>query len=580
MWEFFTRLFDPAGFVPRQFCGGAWSEELIWLHQISDFLIWLAYVTIPMVLIYFIRRRRDIPFSWMFAMFGAFIISCGFTHLMDVIIFVHPMYRLAGVLKLVTAIASWATVIGLVPIIPRALALRSPEELEREVAERRRAEAALQLNNEELERRVSERTADLARANAELREEIDRRRRLEESLHEADQRKNEFLAMLGHELRNPLAPIRNALHLLRMPAVRPETREQGLAIMDRQMAQMIRLVDDLLDVSRISRGKIRLHLERTTLDAIVTRAVDMVRSLIDAQGHRLTIRLPEKSIALEVDVARMAQVLANLLHNAAKYTDPGGNIDLTVEQDAAALRICVSDDGMGITPEMLPRIFDMFTQAEQSVARSRGGLGLGLALVKGLIEMHGGTVEAHSEGSNHGSEFRLRLPIGAVSSSLMDTPTETSVRPLRRRVLLVDDNQDVVATMEALLKTWDQDVRVAYDGPSALKVADLFMPEVVLLDIGLPDLDGYEVARRLRQSGLPRARMVAMTGYGQDEDRRRSREAGFDLHLVKPVAPDQLYRLLADWEGAMQAIEKESRAAVSGAEASGASHGPGAMHHT
>ncbi len=376
--------------------------------------------------------------------------------------------------------------------------------------------------------------------------------RLYDALRETDRRKDEFLATLAHELRNPLAPIRNSLQILKTPDVDAPTVERSLEMMERQVEQLVRLVDDLMDVSRVMRGRIELRRERIELSAVVARAIETVQPLIDAHRQRLTLQVSDDSLPIEVDQLRMAQVVGNLLTNAAKYTELGGRIDVnaTRDKDAAVLRI--RDNGIGIDPKMLPRIFELFVQVDQATTRSQGGLGIGLTLVKNLVEMHNGTVEAHSEGVGKGSEFVVRLPLVAKQraptaggESGRQTPEAPS--PSGFRLLVVDDNRDAANSLALLLKLQGHEVRVAYSGIAALETARTYRPDMVFLDIGMPDMDGYEVARRLRQEpGLEKIVLAALTGWGQQEDRRRAAEAGFNHHLVKPPEPKTLEAVLAE----------------------------------
>jgi signal transduction histidine kinase/integral membrane sensor domain MASE1/AmiR/NasT family two-component response regulator len=382
------------------------------------------------------------------------------------------------------------------------------------------------------------------------------RRRLEQELRdradqlaEAHRRKDEFLAMLAHELRNPLAPIRNALHILKMPAADAATVAQAKEMMGRQVQNLMRLVDDLLDVSRIMRGKIELRKERIDLAESIGRAVETASPVVQQGRHELTVSLPPEPIRVEADSVRLAQAIANLLHNAAKYTEPGGIIVLSAERDGGDAVVRVRDSGIGIGPEMLPRIFGLFVQADRALTRAQGGMGIGLTLVRTLVELHGGRVQAFSEGLGKGSEFVIRLPTLAVRAPepSLDGPTSrgSSGRPPRRRVLVVDDNVDAAESLAAVLRLAGQDVRVSHDGAAALDAAGADRPDVVFLDIGMPGMDGYEVARNMRRDpALRDVVLIALTGWGQEEDRRRSREAGFDHHIVKPVEPDALQRLL------------------------------------
>jgi PAS domain S-box-containing protein len=391
-------------------------------------------------------------------------------------------------------------------------------------------------------------------------EEITDRKRLEdelqrrvEELAQADRRKDEFLATLAHELRNPLAPIRNALHLMRRPNGDGLGIEAERAMAERQVVHLARLIDDLMDIARISRGKIELRRERLELAPVVGRAVESVRASLDERRHELTVAMPPEPIHLEADPTRIEQVLWNLLNNAIKYTEPGGAIRLGVERAGGEVVVRVRDTGVGIEPAMLPRIFEMFVQVGDDSGRAQGGLGIGLSLVSTLVEMHGGRVTVRSEGRGKGTEFAVHLPIlpdavrDGAEMERCDAP-RSDAQPPRRRVLVVDDNVDAATSLAKLLTRFHgQDVRVAHDGPAALREAGDFRPDVVLLDIGMPGMDGCEVARRLRaQPETGRALLVALTGWGQESDRQRSREAGFDHHLVKPVDPDALRDLLAE----------------------------------
>ncbi len=367
-------------------------------------------------------------------------------------------------------------------------------------------------------------------------------------LKDADQRKDQFLAMLAHELRNPLAPISNAVQIMQVEGPLGRSFQWSLKVIEDQIKQMTRMVDDLLDVSRITRGKVDLQMERVVLADVVNLAVEASRPLIVSYGHSLTVTLPPTPVEVEVDPARMAQVLSNLLNNAAKYTDHGGRIELVAEQSGAEVVIIVRDNGIGIAADVLPKVFDMFVQADQTLSRSRGGLGIGLTLVRSLIEMHGGRVVASSSGPGAGSEFALYLPVGAPleSARISDRRAEPRARTApRRRILVVDDNVSNAASLGMLLKALGQEVFTAHHGPAAIELARQHNPDVILLDIGLPEMDGYEVARRCRgDAGLAGITLVAMTGYGKNEDRIRSRQAGFNAHLVKPVSLEDLRLLL------------------------------------
>jgi PAS domain S-box-containing protein len=374
-------------------------------------------------------------------------------------------------------------------------------------------------------------------------------RQLAADLSEGDRRKDEFLAMLAHELRNPLAPIRNGLQVMRLAKDNEEEVERSRSMMERQLDQMVRLVDDLMDVSRISRGKLELKLEKVVLAKVVESAVETSRPLIDQMGHELTVNQPGDPIHVVADFTRLAQVFLNLLNNAAKYSERGGNILLHVERQGSEVLVSVLDEGIGIDAEHLPRIFDLFSQVDRSLEKSQGGLGIGLTLVRRLVEMHGGRVEARSEGPGRGSEFHVFLPVMQEVSAI-PAPGRVESSPLPKlslRILIVDDNRDSADSLAMMLKIMGNTIRTAYDGQEAVSTADTFQPDVILLDIGLPKLNGYEACRRIReQSAGRKIFIIAQTGWGQEEDRQRTHDAGFDLHMVKPVDPMKLKNLLTD----------------------------------
>ena len=378
--------------------------------------------------------------------------------------------------------------------------------------------------------------------------DITQRKRAEDELRESDRRKTEFLATLAHELRNPLAPIRNAVQVLRRTGGSGENVLPATEMMERQVGHMVRLVDDLLDVSRISHGRIELRRERIELGSVIHHAVEAVRPLAECSGVDLIVTTPPQPMYLNADATRLAQVLENLLNNACKFTGQSGRIWLSVEQEGEHAVIRVRDAGIGIATDQLTRIFDMFTQVDTSLERPVSGLGIGLSLVKGLVEMHGGTVEAHSAGVGHGSEFTVRLPLAREASPELPEPTVSELTiTTPRRVLVVDDNQDSAESLALLLKLAGHETHIAYDGLEAVQAAAAFRPDVVLLDLGLPKMNGYEAARRMRaQSRNNGMVLVALTGWGQEEDRQKSRAAGFDAHIVKPVDPAVLSKLLAE----------------------------------
>jgi len=377
---------------------------------------------------------------------------------------------------------------------------------------------------------------------------ISDRKALEHGLREEARRKDEFLAVLAHELRNPLAPIRNAVRFLSLLQPMDPKLRWAHDVIERQVDHLVHLVDDLLDVARISRGKVELRKERAELPGIVERAIEASRPVIEGAKHRLAVKLPTQPLYLDADMTRISQVLSNLLNNAAKYTREGGSIELTAERAGPEVLIQVRDNGIGIPKDMLSRIFDMFTQVDASLDRSQGGLGIGLTIVKRMVELHGGRVEAASEGPGKGSTFSVRLPLAASQDSALPAALSGTLRAQLGsglRVLVVDDNKDAAESLAMLLQLLGHSVRTTSDGPKALQEAQSHRPDLILLDIGMPGMDGYEVARRLRQLEESRdAMIVALTGWGQLEDRRRSREAGFDHHMVKPPDLAEVERML------------------------------------
>ncbi len=376
-------------------------------------------------------------------------------------------------------------------------------------------------------------------------------RRAEEELQQSDQRKTEFLALLSHELRNPLAPLRNALEIMRQAGGNSTVMEKACGMMERQVQQMGRLVDDLLDVSRITRDKLELRKEPIELAAAVQSVVEASGPLIQSSGHTLAVSLPPEPILLHADPTRLAQVLSNLLNNAIKYTEPGGRIWITVERHGGEAVLSIRDTGIGIPADMLPRVFDMFAQVDHSLERTHGGLGIGLTLVRRLVELHGGTVEAASAGPGKGSELTVRLPISQTEPPAPRGAAgaeEANAAPSRHRILVVDDDEDTADSLSLLLTLSGNEVRSAHDGARAVEVAAAFRPAVILLDVGLPKLNGYEAARLIREQLGKDVVLIAVTGWGHEEDKRQAKEAGFDFHLVKPLDPTALQDLLGSLE--------------------------------
>jgi CheY-like chemotaxis protein len=375
------------------------------------------------------------------------------------------------------------------------------------------------------------------------------RKQAELALKEADRRKNEFLATLAHELRNPLAPMRNALQLLNLADDDREIQAKARGILERQLGQMVRLIEDLLDVSRITQNRLQLRKERIDVRAAIQSALEATRPFIEEFGHELTVTLPPKPVLLDADPVRIAQVFTNLLNNAVKFTPKGGHIWLTADAENGEILVSVRDTGIGIAAEHLPHLFAMFSQVTSALERTQGGLGIGLSLVRGLTELHGGGVEARSGGPGMGSEFVIRLPVAAMTKESGRNEARGG-KPFcceaKRRILVVDDNEDSAESLGTMLRLVGHDIRTAHDGLEALQAARVFRPELVLLDIGLPKMNGYEVARKMREQPWAKCvLLVAVTGWGQEEDKQRALEAGFDYHLTKPVELAAIHSLLA-----------------------------------
>jgi len=382
---------------------------------------------------------------------------------------------------------------------------------------------------------------------ADLEREIEERRGAEEALRIVDRRKDEFLATLAHELRNPLAPVRNALYLLRAEGSDAQTQAGARAIIDRQVRQMVRLVDDLLDVSRITTGKLALRRERVELRAVATAALEAVEPMMRERRHQVAVELPPAGLTVNADPTRLAQVLLNLLNNAAKFSDPGGRIGFSLELRDGEVHALVTDNGVGIAPEMIDEIFEMFAQADRSLERSTMGLGVGLSLSRKLIELHGGTLEARSDGLGRGADFIVRMPAVGVEAPAPARPTAagTDRGAGSRRALVVDDNRDFATSLASVLRAMGHEVRVEHDGQAGLAAAESFLPHIAFLDIGMPKLNGYELAKRLRALPTTAASiLVAVTGWGQASDLQRAKDAGFDEHMVKPVDMDRLEAVL------------------------------------
>lgn len=424
------------------------------------------------------------------------------------------------------------------------------------ISEQKDAESELSRYRHDLETLVSERTDALAKANASLSQEIAVRKQLEESLRaraealsEGDERKNKFLALLSHELRNPLAPIISSIEAAKLHGIKDPEISEAFATIERQTKHLGFLMRDLLDVARINTGKIVLRREIVDLRTILDHSLETSRPFIKRFGHTLDVTYPAESLRIHADPMRLEQIIVNVLNNSAKYTEPGGHISLTAAREGNDAVISIRDSGIGITTEMLPRLFTEFMQEDQPRVRQKGGLGLGLMIVKTLMEMHGGTVTAMSEGAGKGSEFILRIPLHTESEAREETNYDTllqaeNAEKTRKRILVADDNQDLANALGKLLRLLGHEVKTAYSGREAVALSESFKPEIVFMDIAMPGMDGYEAARKMRESGM-RATLVALTGYGQDKDRVQAVEAGFSHHLVKPIGLEEIERILS-----------------------------------
>jgi signal transduction histidine kinase/ActR/RegA family two-component response regulator len=518
-------LASSSGFMPHGHCY-LWQPATLWLNVGSDGLIAAAYYMIPIGLFYIVRERRaTIPYPWILMMFAGFIFLCGTTHLIEIWTVWNPAYRMQGAVKFLTGLVSIATMFALFKLIPQAMQLRSPQQLQRE---------------------VDLRTSELAQVNDQLREQITARDEAQRRLREQDQRKDEFLATLAHELRNPLAPIRHAVKILETEAAEPEQQRLSKSVIARQAHRMALMLDDLLDVSRITRGRLELKKERVGLSVLVHAAAEIVRPAIEEKQLTFVVDLPNPALTLEVDPLRISQAISNLLTNAAKFTPRHGKINLSVSVTQTDVQIAVTDTGSGFDPATAPVLFEMFSQADTDAGAAEG-LGIGLSLVKGLVELHGGSVRGHSSGKGQGAEFSIHLPLSVIASTgdAASQPSEASSTSVPATILVADDNRDGAEMMALSLQIAGHTVFIANSGQQALELCEHHQPDVAILDIGMPDLSGHEVAARIRSKPWGRNMiLLAVTGWGQASDIQRALSAGFDRHLTKPVNPDTIETLI------------------------------------
>jgi signal transduction histidine kinase/ActR/RegA family two-component response regulator len=538
----FVEWLFPSNFMPHGHCY-LWRPDVLWLHVGSDSLIATSYFAIPVALTYFVRKRKAVlPYWWLPVLFAAFIMLCGSTHLMSIWTVWNPDYVLDGYIKLATALASAATAVMVYRVLPAGMALRTPVELQREVDARTMELSAI---NAQLRAEIAERErveTQLRQSEHELRESL-------QKLAEADTRKDEFLAILSHELRNPLAPILTSVHLLQRKGGSDPVALGAQQIIDRQVRHMSRLLDDLLDVSRLSKGIVNLQREYFDLRVALELAIETARPHLDKDKHAIEIRSIDEPLIVHADQNRLVQIFTNLINNACKYSPSGTAIEIEADgQDSAAV-IRIIDHGAGIAPELTERIFEMFAQADTSLERPNGGLGIGLTLARELARLHGGEITVSSRGLGQGSTFTVQLPLArehgnhavALQPTAMDETKDLTV-------LVCDDNVDAAQSMAMMLETFGHRVITAHDGLEAWSILEARAVDVAILDIGMPGLSGYELAKRLRSAGRS-ILLIALTGWGQEEDKARAHAAGFDAHLTKPAEPASLMKLIAPYSG-------------------------------
>lgn len=550
---FFHNLFKV--YTPRQVC--MYQEApVIWLHLVSDLFIGIAYYSIPVALVYFVRRRKDLAFNWIFWMFAAFILACGTTHFVGVWDLWQPLYKIDGIIKLLTAIVSIWTAIALWPLIPKALALPSPRQLEQ---------------------RVQTRTVELAEANQALRHEIDARKQVEREREEllereraaraeaerANRMKDEFVATLSHELRTPLHAILGWASVLNRKYGGEPDLGDGLSIIERNTRAQARLIEDLLDISRIVSGKLRLDLRSVDLADVVRGAIEAVAPAADAKQVRIEKVLDPLAGPVTGDPNRLQQVVWNLLSNAMKFTPKGGRIQILLERVNSHLELTVADDGVGIAPEFLPHLFERFRQADASASRRYGGLGLGLAIVRHIVELHGGSVRAKSPGEGQGAAFIVTLPLRIAK---IEEPPEQRVHPTDgggplqvddvtlpgMRILVMDDEPDARLLIRKVLEESGATVLLAGSATEAIELLRQERPHLLLCDIGMPDEDGYEFITRVRHLPADEGRdtpAVALTAFARVEDRTKAMLTGFQNHLAKPFEPEELIATVYSFAG-------------------------------
>lgn len=576
MTAFWNSLLDSSSYMPHGHCY-LWQTGLVWLHITGDALIALSYYSIPITLLFFVRKREDLPFGWIFLLFGAFIISCGTGHLLDIWTLWHPDYWISGGVKAITAIVSVLTAVELYPLIPRALALPSPAELaltnqalQVQIGERRQAELELKRYQDQLEDLVAKRTAELTAINEQLQQEIVERKRIQEErelLLQREQRareqaesanrvKDEFLAVLSHELRTPLNPILGWTKLLQKKQLNPEKTATALDTIERNAKLQAQLIEDLLDVSRIMGGKLALNAAPTDLKTVVSAAINTVSLAAEAKQIQIATQFAPEMGQVLGDAGRLQQVVWNLLSNAAKFTPEGGRVEVSLAQTqdqrspANFAIITVRDTGKGIAAQSLPHVFDRFWQEDSTNTRRFGGLGLGLAISRQIVELHGGTITAESAGEGQGAIFTVRLPLYSLSPmpTLERSHYEEDSTLAGLRVLVIDDSSDSREVAAFVLSQAGSDVITVDSAKAALDVLSQSSLDVIVCDIGLPEMSGYELIQHIRSRPVEQGGKVvaiALTSYASDDDQKQALEAGFQQHLSKPVEPDRLIKMIA-----------------------------------
>jgi signal transduction histidine kinase/ActR/RegA family two-component response regulator len=561
-------LFTNGPFMPHGHCY-LWTPGLLWLHVVSDALIVFAYYSIPITLIYFVRKRADMRFGWMFICFAVFIIACGTTHLMEIWNVWHANYWLSGVIKAITALASVPTAYLLTQLVAPALRLPSTADLERlnlaleqEVVTRGAAEESVRRFNLELEKRVEERAAELRKISAERERLLASERAAREEAERIGQLKDEFLSTLSHELRTPLNAVLGWAQILSSEEASPDDLQQGLATIERNARAQKQIIDDLLDMSSIISGKVRMDVQQTDLALILEAAIETLRPAVDAKGIRLQVALDPQARPVSGDSGRLRQVFWNLLSNAVKFTPKGGRVEVRLDQVESHLQVSVIDSGEGISTEFLPHVFERFRQEDASIGRHHGGLGLGLSIAKHLVELHGGTVSVRSAGANQGTTVTVDLPLLAVHSEEelngeSQEPAAGSILEAAERdrslagvkVLVVDDETDARVLVRRVLEKGGAQVRTAGSAAEALLAMKAERPDVLVSDIGMPGENGYEFIRQVRELGRDQGGdtpALALTAYARPEDCQKALQAGFQIHIAKPVEAAELLTVVGN----------------------------------